>query len=264
MHPNYEYLVSLAQKINANNESFRMLDYGCGAGEVVFAARKNGIEAYGADVFYEGATYRDQISTDAMGTVVREINSGILDFPDNYFDLVVCNQVFEHVEALEPVIAELWRVLKPNGQLTALFPTAETIREGHIGIPFAHWFAKGSRFRYYWTLLFRSLGFGLFKEKKSIPQWTADSLKWIDQFTYYRPCKRIDKALVHAGFNVNHVEDEFVDFRICLHSKLRAFQCCMQLSLVKAMARVLFSRLGGQVLMARKIADRTLPLANAA
>ena len=36
-------------------KSIRILDYGCGAGQIVNELRKRNVDAFGCDVFYEGA-----------------------------------------------------------------------------------------------------------------------------------------------------------------------------------------------------------------
>lgn len=40
-----------------------------------------------------------------------------IDYPDNYFDLVVCNNVLDHVEDVEKCFSEMYRVLKKGGHL---------------------------------------------------------------------------------------------------------------------------------------------------
>jgi SAM-dependent methyltransferase len=45
-----------------------------------------------------------------------------LTLPDASFDLVVCNEVFEHVPDLGRVLAEIARILRPGGVLLATFP----------------------------------------------------------------------------------------------------------------------------------------------
>jgi hypothetical protein len=47
-----------------------------------------------------------------------------LTFPDRSFDLVVCNEVFEHVYDLPQALREILRVLRPGGRLLATFPMA--------------------------------------------------------------------------------------------------------------------------------------------
>jgi len=43
-------------------------------------------------------------------------------FPDQSFDSVVCNKVFEHVFTPDLFLSEIFRVLKPEGQLLLMVP----------------------------------------------------------------------------------------------------------------------------------------------
>jgi SAM-dependent methyltransferase len=166
----------------ARRHGGRVLDYGCGSGGVVMAGRAAGLDIYGTDVFYEGAETRPP-DHDA----IREMNGGRIPFPDEYFDLVINNQVMEHVEDLDTVLREIARVLKPGGAALSVFPSIDVWREGHIGIPFSHWFRPGSRIRFYYTWLLRSLGAGTWKEQApTARQWAIDKLEWIDRWTRYR------------------------------------------------------------------------------
>lgn len=47
-----------------------------------------------------------------------------LSFPDNVFDFVIVNDVFEHVPDLDKAISEIYRILKPKGYLLSTFPFA--------------------------------------------------------------------------------------------------------------------------------------------
>ena len=89
-----------------------------------------------------------------------------LPFETGSFDMVVTNQVLEHVEDLGGAFGELARVLRPDGTLIALFPSREVWREGHIGISFAHRLRR-TRMRHAYVLAMRSVGFGSFKADKS-------------------------------------------------------------------------------------------------
>ena len=47
-----------------------------------------------------------------------------LSFAGNSFDLVLCNELFEHVKYLDRAISEIARVLRPGGRLVATCPLA--------------------------------------------------------------------------------------------------------------------------------------------
>ena len=52
----------------------------------------------------------------------RKINVEALEFPDGYFDLIICNHVLEHVDHPETALAEFSRCLSPQGRLIAQTP----------------------------------------------------------------------------------------------------------------------------------------------
>jgi len=169
----------------------KVLDYGCGNGEVVAELRRRGVDCYGTEVFYEGGEYGtpdlDQLVAD--GWIQRFEEGNQTPFPDRTFDLIISNQVFEHVADLEPTVAELDRILATDGVMYHHFPGREVLREGHIGIPLAHRFSPGNA-RTGYTLALRTLGAGY---PKSLPPraWTRRSLAWLDAYTFYRPYSEI-------------------------------------------------------------------------
>ena len=55
---------------------------------------------------------------------VQHQNLCDLTYGDESFDLVICNDVFEHVYDLPQAVDEVRRVLKPGGRLLATFPMA--------------------------------------------------------------------------------------------------------------------------------------------
>ena len=103
----------------------RVLDFGCGNGAVVFAARAEGFDAYGAETYYDGARPEDLelVRTfDSDGSLIRTITGGVLNFPDASFDLVVANQVFEHVRDLEAAGAGAPPRATPGGDAPERLP----------------------------------------------------------------------------------------------------------------------------------------------
>ena len=215
LHVNYQFVMRKIEDQISGNPDSRILDYGCGRGEIIQWGREKGIEVFGADTFERGIEQRVlPENRELLDVYIRQIKKGCTGFEDDYFDLVVSNQVFEHVKDMDAVLKEIRRVLKPGGKLVALFPSKEVIREGHIGIPFSHWFPKGSRTRFYYTFFLRSLGFGSGKSVEGLPagEWTRRRLKFIDTRTFYLPKKEI-YALLDKYFIWEHQESDYIRFR---------------------------------------------------
>jgi SAM-dependent methyltransferase len=59
----------------------------------------------------------------APGPIVDIVADGHdIPFPDDYFDTIICQAVLEHTRDSKRVVAEIYRVLKPNGLVYAEIP----------------------------------------------------------------------------------------------------------------------------------------------
>jgi SAM-dependent methyltransferase len=213
---NYEFAVDLTKRL-VKDTHLCVLDYGCGAGQIVKKALDAGFDAYGVEEFYEGGSYEeDAKKTGMLGARILELKKGIIPFPNQNFDVVISNQVFEHIDDYTLALSEIDRVLKPAGIFINIFPSVGVWREGHIGIPFAHWFKKGSQVRFYYVTLVRTLGLGFHKKDKSIKQWAVDQLDWIDKWTFYKPISEIERNFARY-FTITYYDADYILFRLKKH-----------------------------------------------
>jgi SAM-dependent methyltransferase len=210
--PNHAYVADFA--IARDRAGGAVLDFGCGAGEVVDAARRAGLRVFGADVFNRRNESMLRIVEKGIGGSVCVIEDQRIPFRDGTFELVVSNQVFEHVYELDSVLAEIRRVLRPGGLLLALFPSDEVWREGHCGVPFIHWFDRNSRLRLPYMLIARSIGLGAKKDARSFRQWALDFLDYIDGYTVYRRSEVIEAAFARHMETVVHIETAYCQYRL--------------------------------------------------
>ena len=129
------FVLDFCKSFACEHPAAPILDFGCGAGDLVAAGLAAGLPMSGADVFYSGSKTRELSEAHGLlGRAVLEIREGRLPFPDAGFGLIVNNQVMEHVDDLGGVLAELHRILAPGGLLLSIFPSRDVFREGHIGI----------------------------------------------------------------------------------------------------------------------------------
>lgn len=148
----------------SNLDGARVLDAGCGAGEYVEAMGQRGADAHGIE-FVEEKVSQWQLSHPG-DTRVRRGDLAGLAFSDNTFDIVLLNEVIEHVPDDNLALREIFRVLKPGGTFAMFSPNRFHPFETHgvyarkdnrhIGVsrtfllPYVP-LALGARFVRYWS-----------------------------------------------------------------------------------------------------------------
>jgi SAM-dependent methyltransferase len=190
---NYRYFLSHAAALGG-----RILDYGCGTARVVAMGRNQGLDIWGVDTYADYYRQnRSAVAEDARN-YVRPIEDGRAVFDDAHFDVVLSNQVLEHVSEPERVIADMSRVLRPGGTLIAAFPVESTWYEGHVGIYFAHRLPPG-RTRHAMFVAAHRLGFGICRGSLTSAEWSTASEQILDDVCFYHPKVRVFSALRAIG-----------------------------------------------------------------
>lgn len=97
----------------------RCLEVGCARGTVSHFLRSAGGSWIHADT--------DQSNVNAAMALLRngviQIPPNVIPFPENTFDVIVSLDYLEHVHDDQSALNELWRVLKPGGNLLISTPT---------------------------------------------------------------------------------------------------------------------------------------------
>jgi SAM-dependent methyltransferase len=103
-----------------------VLDLGCSAGS--FRAEGKPLTAIRVDLE----------RTHGVGPNFAQADAARLPFPDRCFDLIVSNHSLEHIGDLNNALAEIGRVVKPQGALYVSVPDSTTITDR-----FYRWLARG-------------------------------------------------------------------------------------------------------------------------
>lgn len=117
----------------------RVLDAGCGRGEVLLACARAGAEVAGIDYAQAAVEISRDTLSGVSGADIRQGDISRLPWPDASFDRVLSGDVIEHLDPAdaEAMLREAHRVLKPGGWL--VLHTAPNLLFLKIAWPLARW-----------------------------------------------------------------------------------------------------------------------------
>jgi 2-polyprenyl-3-methyl-5-hydroxy-6-metoxy-1,4-benzoquinol methylase len=112
-----------------------VLDIGCSGGDYLAYLRTLGWEVHGIELDEEAARYaRERFGIHVhVGAAEHALN----DFPDEGFDVVTMWHVLEHLFDPSSVLAEVHRVLRPDGILMLEMPNFDSLWASMLG---EYWF----------------------------------------------------------------------------------------------------------------------------
>jgi len=94
----------------------RVLDIGCGIGSFMYAAKKNGWQAFGVDIGPAISIAKEHNLSVVKGRLQEA------SFPENYFDVVSMFDVIEHICDLNQLMATIRKNLRKDGLLLIKTP----------------------------------------------------------------------------------------------------------------------------------------------
>lgn len=100
----------------------RLLDIGCGSGVSLLEAQSLGAQVWGIE-----ADPNVQVIARALGLRVHEGNLHDKPFVEVQFDIVVMNQVIEHIPQPDLILAAIHARLAPGGRVVMVFPNVESL-----------------------------------------------------------------------------------------------------------------------------------------
>lgn len=104
-------------------ETHNILEIGCGEGAFIKNLQKHN-EYWGIEPNKHAAENAKKALTNVLCGKYSEISNLL---PDNYFDLVICNDVIEHMEDAEEMLLSIRTKIKKSGFLVASIPNVRHI-----------------------------------------------------------------------------------------------------------------------------------------
>jgi SAM-dependent methyltransferase len=129
--PQDPFAYHLCRHLAKFSEFGKLLDFGCGWGQYLGAAKAVGWDAIGIEIDPEKIEFA---RSQGLNAVQGELLDGIFD--SETFDAVIAQQVFEHLYDPVSYIEEIRRVLKPGGVLFVSVPNYGSVLARFAG---ANW-----------------------------------------------------------------------------------------------------------------------------
>jgi len=100
----------------------RILDFGCGSGEILAILKKAGWETYGIEIDSAAAEYARSKGLEVYGQDIKSIG-----FPDEHFDVIRMSSVLEHLYDVPQILDEFHRILKKEGRILLVCPNIKSL-----------------------------------------------------------------------------------------------------------------------------------------
>ena len=223
----YRYLEACRQFLELEKSEIYVLDWGCGRGLSVAWLRDRGYNAYGVEIdpsaIHHGKAMLESHGHDVQ-QIINPINDDcIVNYPENYFHFVFSTQVLEHVENMDSVASEIYRITKPGGHGLHIYPSHHHIIEAHLSMPFIHWLPK-NKVRKYAILLFTLCGikpnWGEDIKGKNLIKRAITYYEYSINLTHYRDLPTIRRTFQNNGLSAKSVS---ISHPVFTKNKIMAF-----------------------------------------
>jgi len=118
-----DFMIRLIEQLSVNGGRF--LDIGCQAGHLVNVVKARFSESVGVDIGDYGEYWK---IIDGANFFTHDLDSASLPFPADYFDIVTCFMVLEHVFDVFGVVEEIARITKPGKYVVLEVPNVAYVK----------------------------------------------------------------------------------------------------------------------------------------
>lgn len=151
--------------------SLSILDISCSTGMISQLFSRHFASVTGIDIDKAAVEYA-RANNDANNVEFHVMDALNTQFAGNQFDVIVCNQMYEHVPDAQQMLAEINRLLVPGGVCYFGATNRLKVIETHYGrLPFLSWLPKKIA-----NLYLRVLGKGDYYYENLYTYWTLKNL----------------------------------------------------------------------------------------
>lgn len=185
----FDWIISEISKYKKNG---RILEIGCGKGDLIIKIKSKGFEVYGVEISQIASRELKDSNIPVKNAPIEEV-----DYPADYFDYVIMYGVIEHVNNPYLVMKKINSWLRPSGGVMIYTPNVNSL------------FHKLAKYAYY-----LSLGKYIFPLKRM----------FVAMHTYYFNISTLSNLLTKTDYMVEYIKYDNIDKNIfCNYFKNRAW-----------------------------------------
>jgi len=199
----------------------RVLEVGSGSGWFSVRLALQGARVYGVEPSLSGVR-ASMLRAQRYDGIVAHFVQGVgeqLPYPDDFFDLVVSNQVLEHVRDLAQVLAEVYRVTRTGGASYHWIPNYGYPYEGH--------------YRMFWIPYLPRPVYKLYARARAKPPALVDELNLIYRRSILRQFRRTGFAEVQDYYPIVASGKVASEERVISPIKRHLLRICKRLGLAQ-------------------------------
>ena len=122
-----DFIFALVERLRAERPDLKVLDVGCGNGPLTFPIAALGVPVVGVDV-NAASIERNRAASRFPNARFAVVPGASFDLGET-FDLIICSEVLEHLDAPQPLVDSIARHLAPGGTLMVTVPNGYGPRE---------------------------------------------------------------------------------------------------------------------------------------
>ena len=121
----YRYRIQLGLNLLPPTVFENVLDFGYGSGLLLPTLSKIAKNLYGLDLVSEPDIVQPVLDKLDIKAELVKGDITTVDYSKDFFDLIVCFSVFEHIENPEEILHKMYEILKPGGILLVGMPRVD-------------------------------------------------------------------------------------------------------------------------------------------
>jgi 2-polyprenyl-3-methyl-5-hydroxy-6-metoxy-1,4-benzoquinol methylase len=126
-HTKYLYYrrIQLGLDLLSNDKFDNVLDFGYGSGLLFPSLARISKSLYGIDLVSDPLVVHSVLNKLNIKAALKKGDITEEKYPSDFFDLIVCFSVFEHIREPDAILSEMHQILKPGGKLLVGMPRVD-------------------------------------------------------------------------------------------------------------------------------------------